>query len=284
MASKHHQKPHKVKAPKHQQHHSPSPVHASRTGGDFGDRLLRTFGVFKSQPLTSDDAQSQGFKLFTDGCGQFGYGYSKGNGGPTKGDSAILYFTEGGQLSGFGTRMWGNAPDNLIGDYWMDNGDGSYDLIVQTRDASMICSGDTDGNQLGDRVLINGEVNIPLAMTAAQSAGWVEGNCIPKMGIHHAFDLNAPFDQTWNYTSLVPVLPMYSASTGAITAVLIASSDAQRIEPFGDWEGPFINYLFCKNWCGNSGCKFPGVTLWTTMHWLFEDPAQNQCAGALCSL
>jgi len=233
-----------------------------------------------------DDAQSQGFTLFTDGCTQLGYGYSKGGSdGPSKGDSAILYFTEGGQLAGFGTRMWGKAPANLIPNYWVPNDDGkSFDLILQTRDPASICSGATDSNVLGDRLWVNGNFNIPLSASEAQNVGFVEGNCIPKMGIHHAFDLNKPFDQTWNYTSLLPVLPMYSASSGAITAILIASSDAQRIEPFGDWEGPFINYLFCKNWCANSGCTFPGVNLWTTMHWLFGDPALNQCTGAMCSI
>jgi len=265
----------------------PTPVRSSLRG-DFGDRLLRSFLVFKQQPLTVDDAQNQGFTEFTDGCTQFGHGYAKGSdgSGPTKGDSAILYFTEGGQLAGFGSRMWGEAPDNLIQQgYWMaadDQGE-SYDLILQTRDPSMICSGDTDSNVLGDRLVINGIMEIPLTMPAAQTAGWVEGNCIPKMGIHHAFDLNYPSSQSWNASSLVPVLPMYSAQTGAVTAVLLASSDAQRIEPlFGDWEGPFINPLFCKNWCANTGCTFPGVMLWTTMHWLFEDPSLNTCDGAMC--
>jgi len=87
------------------------------TGGviaDFGDRLLRTFFVFKNQPLTPSDAEAAGFVLFTDGCAQFGYGYAKGSGGPSRSDSEILYFTEGGQLAGFGSRMFGNAPDNLV--------------------------------------------------------------------------------------------------------------------------------------------------------------------------
>jgi len=276
-------KPH---GPKRPHMETPAPVESSiGSGGDFGDRLLRSFLIFKNQPLTVDDAENQGFTEFTNGCTQFGHGYSKGY-GPTKSDSAIVYFTEGGQLAGFGSRMWGDAPAALIEQgYWMetDAADGSYDLVLQTRDASMICSGATDSNVLGDRLWINGIMEIPLAMSTAQAAGWVEGNCIPKMGIHHAFDLNYPFSQSWNASSLVPVMPMYSPQTGAITAVLLASTDAQRIEPlFGDWEGPFINMLFCKNWCANTGCTFPGVSLWTTMHWLFEDPKDNVCDGAKC--
>jgi len=275
---------HKLKHKKQHKEMEEHVVHSTPAQRSFGDRLLRTFGVFKAQPTNPGDAEQQGFSIFTDGCTQFGHGYSSGTDGPTKGSSAILYFTEGGQLSGFGTRLWGDVPDDLVPDYWVPNGDGSYDLIIQTRASDFICSGDTDDNLLGDRVLINGEHNIPLSMPAAQGAGWVEGNCIPKMGIHHAFDLSAPGSQTWDYNSLVPVMPMYNAQTGAITAVLIASSDAQRIEPFGDWEGPFINYLFCKNWCSGTGCDFPGVSLWTTMHWLFEDPSLNTCTGAKCSL
>jgi len=266
-------------------HHVPAPVRSSQGGSNFGDRLLRSFLVFANQPLTASDAQSQGYVEFTDGCSQFGHGYTKGSSGPSHGDSAILYFTEGGQLAGFGSRMFGSAPDALIEQgYWMptDVDEESYDLILQTRDSSMICSGDTDSNLLGDRLVINGIMDIPLSMPSAQLAGWVEGNCIPKMGIHHAYDLNFPSSQSWNASSLVPVMPMYSPQTGAITAVLLASSDAQRIEPFGEWEGPFINMLFCKNWCANTGCTFPGVMLWTTMHWLFEDPKLNTCDGAMC--
>jgi len=280
----------KAHAKKHKQKHKKHPkaeekvVHSSPATHSFGDRLLRTFGVFKTQPTSPGDAEQQGFSVFTEGCTKFGYGYSSGTDGPTKSNSAILYFTEGGQLSGFGTRLWGDVPEELVPDYWMQNDDGSYDLIIQTRASNFICSGNTDENLLGDRILINGQQNIPLSMPVAQGAGWVEGNCIPKMGIHHAYDLHAPGNQTWDYTSLVPVLPMYSAQTGAITAVLIASSDAQRIEPFGDWEGPFINYLFCKNWCSGTGCDFKGVSLWTTMHWLFEDPSLNTCTGAKCSI
>jgi len=249
----------------------------------IGDRLLRTFGVFKQQPLTVDDATSQGWAAFTD-CNQFGIGYAKGS-GPTRGDSAILYFTSGGQLSGFGSRMWGSPPESLVPDYWIpveDADDNSYDLIIQTRDPSMVCSGATDSNLLGDRISVNGVLDIPLDMSDAQSAGWVEGNCIPKMGIHHAYDLNTPGQNSWNASSLVPVLPMFNPATGAISAVLLASSQAQHFEPVGDWEGPFINMLMCKNWCANTGCTFPGVALWTTMHWLFEDPSLNQCTGAKC--
>jgi hypothetical protein len=265
----------------------PAVVQDSLTRADFGDRLLRTFGVFKQQPLTSDDAQNAGWTMFTDGCTQFGYGYAKGadGSGPTKSDSAILYFTAGGQLSGFGSRVFGNAPDNLVDQgYFMetDSADQAFDLVISTRDPSIMCSGDTDGNTLGDRLSINGKMDIPLAMSDAQLAGWVEGNCIPKMGIHHAFDTAYPGSQSWNKDTLVPVLPMYDPATGHINAVLLASSDAQRVEPFGDWEGPFPNMLMCKNWCANTGCTFPGVLFWTTMHWLFGDPAQNQCAGAKC--
>jgi len=282
-SDKTHPHPHKPKHSKPIPAPTPAPV-SSSLGGDIGDRLLRTYGVFKNQPLTADDAQTAGFTMYTDSCTQFGYGYAKGTdgSGPSKGDSAILFFTAGGQLAGFGSRMYGEAPQALIDQgYWMATEDGdSYDIVISTRDPGMICSGETDENDLGDRLWINGIMEIPTAMDDAQSAGWVEGNCIPKMGIHHAFDLNYPSSQSWNASSLVPVMPMYH--NGKISAVLLASSDAQRIEPFGDWEGPFPNFLFCKNWCANTGCTFPGVSLWTTMHWLFEDPKLNTCDGAKC--
>lgn len=40
------------------------------------------------------------------------------------------------------------------------------------------------------------------------------------MGIHHAYDLAAPGKQTWNPTTLVPVMPMYDAKRTTINAIL----------------------------------------------------------------
>ncbi len=170
--------------------------------------------------------------------------------------------------------------------FWRYVSDSVYDIAVMTRNTSMMCSDniDYDNPVLGDQLSINNQFSIPLTMSDAESNGWVMGNCISKMGIHHAYDLLQPGGQTWNSSSLVPVLPMYSPETGGVNAVLFAFPHLEMIEIFGEWEGPFTPGLFCKNWCANSGCMWPDVTVWTTMHWMFHDPSLNNCNGAKCSL
>ncbi len=184
-----------------------------------------------------------------------------------------------------------------------------YDIYILTRDPSLLCSGakDPSGAVVGDRLNINGKFPIPLTMPLAQGAGWVMGNCIPQMGIHHAFDLAAPGKQTWNASTLVPVLPMYDAKTQRINSILFNVWNLQwvscklfilmycyslalimvggsQVEPLGMYEGPFTNGLFCKNWCADSGCGWEGVTVWTTLHFHFVDPETISCEGAPCKL
>jgi hypothetical protein len=259
---------------------------ATTNGVPVGNLLYRTFLIFSPQPLTVKDAQSQGWIQFSAGCDpKLGIAYSQGDqSGPTLSNSAILYFTSGGQIAGFGTRVWGQPPSSLVGNFWkpVNGQDGVYDISIAFRNSSMMCSGKRSTDVLGDQVSINQFFNIPLSMAGAAKAGWVEGDCIPEMGIHHAYDLNAPGNQTWNISSLVPVLPMYNSETKAISAILFWMPDVQRVEPFGDWEGPFPPFIFCKNWCADSGCKFGGVNFFTTMHWMFTDPSKNTCSKARC--
>jgi len=260
------------------------------SAGSVGDRLLRTFLLFSPQPLTIDAAIEQGWRNVSNspGCDpDFGIMMTSVERGPDKGDSATLYFTAGGQLAGFGSRHWGHPPASLIPTFWRPAAGFStlYDVSIRTRDTSLMCSGATAPERLGDRLVISASnMSIPLTMPDAEQHGWVMGNCIGQMGIHHAFDLNAPGSQTWNASSLVPVLPMFNTHTHAVSAVLFATPKPQESEPFGMWEGPFFNFLFCKNWCENSGCDFPGIEAWSTMHFMFTDPAKNTCRGAPCHL
>jgi hypothetical protein len=41
----------------------------------------------------------------------------------------------------------------------------------------------------------------------------------------------------------MPLIPMYHE--GKIVTMLISVPDAERVEPFGFWEGPFTSSLFC---------------------------------------
>jgi len=252
----------------------------------FGDRLLRTYFLFSPQPTTMNDAIAQGWNNVSSGCDpnygiRFSNPYGISHYNPT-----FLHFTSAGQLAGFGIRVWGDVPSQLLdAGLWNPAPDvsGANDIYLSTRASGLMCSGRTDATQVvGDRLLINGIFPIQLNSTSAKSNGWVEGRCLYQMGSHYAYDLNAPGNQTWNPTSLVPVLPMYSPSTGNINAILFNVWNLQWTEPLGVFEGPFPNGLFCANWCKDTGCTFEGVSVWSTLHWHFVDPSTISCTGARC--
>jgi hypothetical protein len=258
-------------------------------GVSVGNLLYRTFLLFAQQPLNAADAQAAGWTNYTNACDpQLGYAYSlEGSSGPSRSYPTALYFSQSGQLSAFGVRAFGQPDPNLIKKgFWKPvnvNGETVYDIAIALRDPSLVCSGRSDPNNvLGDRLKIAGFFNIPLNMLEAEHSGWAMGNCIKQMGIHHAYDLNHPGTNTWNASSLVPVLPMYNSITKAVSAILFWMPDIERVEPFGMWEGPFPGSFFCANWCANTGCHWPGVDFFTTMHWMFTDPSKNTCAQAPC--
>jgi len=247
-----------------------------------GDRLLRTFKVFSSLPMTVDEAEAAGWTSESSSCNN-GYVYAP-SGGIVASNSIFLVFSAAGQVSGFGVRVFGDSSmsSQLSPEYWKMTGNNQFDLTVYTRELATLCGSDAQPEPLGDRVLVAGTLNVPLTMGEAESAGWYQGNCIPEMGIHHSFDLNAPGNMSWNASSLIPIMPMYDAVNQSINAVLFNIPDWQHTEPLGDWEGPLLPFLFCKNWCSTSGCQFPGVTTFSTMHWLFVDPSSISCSGAAC--
>jgi len=255
----------------------------------FGDRLLRTYFLFENQPLTASAAQAAYWtNVNAAGCDpRFGYQYSNPS-GISKSNPTFLFYTAAGQLAGFGIRVWGTLPAPLLkAGLWIPALDGeadAYDIYLQTRSPSTLCSGAPDSNAVGNTLNINGNFPIPLNMSVAEEAGWVSGNCIYQMGIHHAYDIAQPFNQTWDASTLVPVMPMYEPTTGNINAILINIWNYQRTEPIGVCEGPFTSGLFCKNWCANTNCHFDGVSIWTTLHWHFVDPSTISCSAAPCQL
>jgi hypothetical protein len=79
---------------------------------------------------------------------------------------------------------------------------------------------------------------------------------------------------------LMPVTPMYF--NGAISAVLVSSPVVQEVVPLiGSWEGPFINALWCYNWCSDdcSSNFGQGTSFWSSMHFLFHDHSLNTCSS-----
>jgi len=265
-------------------------------GMDIGTHLTRTFGLFVEQPLTMSDATAQGFSQFgNSSCDPLmGYQYSSQSSGPTNGSESWISYTAAGQLNGFGVRVFPGSSSPFLSqqlidsNYWRPSGagDGAYDLFFSTRDPSLVCSGNTAPELIGDRLTIWDVQSIALNMSTAQGAGWVEGNCINKMGIHHAYDLNKPGTNTWNWQSLVPVQPMYDSAdpNHRLNAVLVNVPNVQFVEPFGEMEGPFLPGLFCLNWCSNTGCGWSGTNWWSTIHFHLVPIDSISCTGAPCML
>eukprot|EP01095_Lingulamoeba_sp_RSL-Kostka_P002821 TRINITY_DN13739_c0_g1_i1.p1 TRINITY_DN13739_c0_g1~~TRINITY_DN13739_c0_g1_i1.p1 ORF type:complete len:281 (+),score=103.83 TRINITY_DN13739_c0_g1_i1:888-1730(+) len=256
---------------------------------DVGDRLVRTFGIFVDLPLNTTFASDFGFAPISGECDpNFGIAYAH-NGSPSKAKPTILYFTSAGQLSGYGSRMYGEITNNLIGTYWVpvDGENNQYDLNIATRDVSLMCSGKIAQESVGDRLVVNQKVNIPLTLEDAQMQQWTPGNCITGMGIHHSYDLLHPSNKTmtWQTEYLLPVMPMYNSISHNVSATLINVPNTQRAFEFaGSWEGPFPSSFYCKNWCADSGCNWSGNPTWTTIHFLFHDHHQNTCTNVPCKL
>lgn len=257
---------------------------------ELGTDLLRTFFVEKAQPFTVAEAAKAGYTNYTGCVPNRGYAFSSGGKpGPDKSDSITIYYALNGQISGFGVRMWSDSPPTKVTpQFWVPNGDGSYDIWITTREPTSICSSYTPYTEkLGDRATISNLIDIPLTMQEAQVEGlWTLGGCINGMGMHHQYDLANPGTNTWNKNTLLPVTTMYSTNDGnALVAVLFSVPESEHYEPIGDWEGPFTNSLFCHNWCpvDHAACSnFPDVTFWSTMHFLFGPSNLQTCNEALC--
>lgn len=262
-------------------------VVVSISADGFGDRLLRTYFLFQKQPMNMSDAINAGWYNLSSSCDPtFGYQFAASASGATRYNPTFLFYTASGQLAGFGIRVWAHVSPQLVSaGLFMPVSSGVYDIYITTRSQKMICSSTMDEDvPIGDRLNINGQFSIPLTMADAESSGWVMGNCIYEMGIHHAYDLSAPGNMSWNPSTLVPVMPMYDAVTHNINAVLFNVWNYQYTEPLGVYEGPFTSGLFCDNWCANSGCNWRGIDIWTTLHWHFVDPSSISCSGAPCVL
>jgi hypothetical protein len=260
---------------------------------NLGDRLLRTFLVFKQIPLTLSSARAAGFSNYdyygnrNTSCHDLtGIVVTNGGGAPGRTDQHMLVYNINGQLSGFGVRAWG--LDSSYPFWWQAPTDRlARDLFLTFR--SGLCNTQANSSLvLGDSLTVNSKFSIPLTRAAAIANGFVRGNCIGKMGSHFWYDIKTPGTMTWDATNLLPVLPMYlddGPNAGHIQAVLIASPRFQWTEPVGMYEGPFTNGIFCKNSCkaDQAACSnFKNSGPWATMHWEFNDPAQATCVNAPC--
>ena len=139
-------------------------------------------------PLTVDDATNAGWAVFNSSCDSYrGIEYAK-DGGPTHSFPITLFFTAGGQISGFAITIWGSYYPATFSDYYFFEpiGDGVWKISLTFRSPSMMCSGSVDSTTpVGDRlVLSQGIENLitPLTPEVAAQKLWTSGGCIGGMG------------------------------------------------------------------------------------------------------
>jgi len=250
----------------------------------IGDGLYRTAIVDSVLPLSMSDASAAGWNQDGNCDPNLGIPWSM-HAAPQKTEPVTVFYTAAGQVAGVGLTMWG-TPSN---GFWLPTSNGAYILTVSFRDPSVMCSGDTQSYVLGDRVVINQgssmTFDVPLNASEAAAQNWFgPGGCISHMGNHWSYDLETAPEMSWEAANLLPLLPMYqnvssdNYEQGAINAFLITTPAFQYTEPLGDWEGPFINTLFCYNWC-DPECTSFDADPWYTLHFFLHDPSENTCVS-----
>jgi len=244
---------------------------------DIGDRIARTFLVFKGLPLTVDDAVAAGWEQISGACeSNFGIGYWGGEEYSVS-NPIIMYYTPAGQVATMGVVHYGKPLPDLdlwwVPTFWDD---GNFIMRVTFRDPSLVCSNQASDLAIGDRLIVNqGTLNfsVPVTDDDAAQQQWTAGNCIGGMGTHWFYDLATHPNLTYQAEQTAPIVPMYN--NGQISAFFVETTTAQLMEPFGCWEGPFISALFCKNFC--PGCQWNHYAT-STMHFLLQDHSTISCS------
>jgi len=130
---------------------------------------------------------------------------------------------------------------------------------------------------------------------------------VARMGFHYFLDLVRGPRMSWQAKNLMPVVPMYDPTTNSLNAIFFASTVNQNsLFSSHGWEPvPLINFamvcvplpraselrlrfctygLQCKNWC-DSDCTFSDTSIWSTMHFYFNDVKELKCPSNLkCSV
>jgi len=258
---------------------------AGCASASLGDGLWRTFVHQTKLPLTSEDAENQGWVPVSSCDSDLGILYAQDKSGPSEKHPLGLRFTSGGQVAGvqttvFGSNKQGNAaPQHLVDlGYWRaTNATETWSIDVSFRDSALMCDGSTSADLTGDRVVINQDTlkqSIPLSAKQAQSEKWTAGSCMASMGWHHFYDVSSAPEISYELDQLLPVVPMYNPpdETGKLNAFFFASPVSQpgsslkyAMHGAADWEVPALpSSLMCQNFCDDDNCKFDSS--YATMH------------------
>jgi len=237
----------------------------------------------ESQPLKVSDAVRQGYAPVQNKCIKgLGYPYAMG-GKPSTSRATTLYYSAGGQLSGYGISIFGKANKALHGMvsrgyYKKSHDDDSYIMSLGFREGhSEICDEKhTFEETVGTALVINPQSiakKVPLTKDRAESESYHQGACIVGMGVHYIKDNKKAPDISWDGGALEPVVPMYDYGTGKLRSVFLSTPTKEYIPWFGTngWDRPPEpdgNKVMCWNFCSES-CPFSGADNWHTSHLFF---------------
>ena len=162
----------------------------------FGSNLIRSAGISQPLPTTTNAAVADGWVKSDSPCvSSIGQAWNQKKPHPTTSHPITLYFAANGQISGFGTDVFGDVPAlwNYRG-YYNNVGSSQYRIKVATRSAQLdLCSVQTPfSDPIGDRIIINPDsINqrLPGNENEAAAKQWTRGACIDGMGRHWEYDL-----------------------------------------------------------------------------------------------
>lgn len=207
------------------------------TEGISWDQLRVTFRKFIPYPLTSKQARKSGWKRDARCSGRANFFH--GNRFSKRDDDATrLIYDCDGYLAGI------QATTDRTGDYptinnqppWIATDDGRVAITAYFRDPKKICAckgkckervqkkppiGDRLWIQMADFRFNKDVMMIPLNTNQIAGTPWVEGTCIPAMGIHYHYNISTDFDCN-------KALPFF----------LLFSKQSKSLIGFG-WGGPF---------------------------------------------
>ncbi len=222
----------------------------------FGKDLIHSAGAQEPLPTTTNAASAAGWVRSNSPCiPSIGQAWNKKHPYPTTSHPMTLYFAANGQISGFGTDLFGDVPDLwYLRGYYVYIDEGQYRIKVATRSADTnMCTVKTAFSEpIGDRIIIHPDgINhrIPPNEDDAAAKKWSRGACLDGMGRHWEYDLvSAPaivrnilylivlflylclyfyLLQSYNVSTLLPVVPMYDLN-GNLNVIFFASSSVQQ--------------------------------------------------------
>ncbi|RMX40889.1 hypothetical protein pdam_00012024 [Pocillopora damicornis] len=255
-------------------------------GSSEWDQLRVTFMKFTSYPLTSQQAVQAGWRQDAKCSGKAKFFY--GNRYSQKDDDATrLIFDCDGSLAGmqatiYQTNEYPNPHDRYP---WISLDDGRVAVTVYFRDPDEICvckgkcnKGANNKPPIGDRVWIQmadfrlkkDVMVVPLDANQISGTPWVEGTCIPGMGVHYHYNISVDLDC---YKSL-PVFLLFSQKTKS----LIGFGWGGPVDVTSDaWEKPDPSLFARSMKPETTPACLKDLQMVSVQHVYFVDPLKIAC-------